>query len=134
MEYSEDILQIIEALNIKSGNSLRKEADLAVILELIAAKLDHELLNRIVFSGKSLWKISETLRRASGSSELTDKLEYELKRHINDLVELISNAIEDAEEYVVSRFNVTYLEITQGSVRNLIDLSHDLALLKELQS
>ncbi len=134
MTYSEDILNIIEALNAKSGGKLRKENDLAILLELVSEQLDHDLLNRIIFTGKSLWKLSETIRRAGAATDATDNLEKELMRHIEDLRAYIYEAIKDKQHDSNSRFTVTYLETTQGCIRNLIDLSHDLAVLKDLQS
>lgn len=133
MAFSEDIQSILNALNEKSGGTLRKENDLGMLLESVANKLDHDLLNRIIFAGKSLWKIAETLRRAGGSNENTDNLEKELMRHIEDLRAYIYEVMDNNHGAPMSRFTVTYLETTQGCIRNLVDLSHDLAVLKDLQ-
>ncbi len=133
MAFSEDIQSILEALNEKSGHTLRKENDLGMLLESVANKLDHDLLNRLIFAGKSLWKISETLRRTGTSTDNTENLEKELLRHIEDLRTYIFQVMQDNQGAPMSRFTVTYLEASQGCIRNLIDLSHDLTVLKDLQ-
>jgi hypothetical protein len=134
MTISEDTLAVVEYLNEYSNNSLRKGNDVEVILELAAQSGDADIINNIVFAGSSLWKLFGVMKKTSPSSDGYNKLEEEFASSMNALRSELASLAEQAPEEVLLRFDTTYFGMSQGVVRNLTDLSHDLSRFKEMQN
>ena len=134
MEISEDTLAVVEYLDTYSGSTLRKRNDIEVILELAAFNNDADLMHSILFSGSSLWRLFNLIRKAAPASEGYTKLEEEFASAINTLRSELASLTEHAPDEVLLRFDTTYFGINQGVMRNLTDLSHDLSKFKEMQN
>jgi len=134
MEISNDVQAVIEYLNQYSGNNLRKKNDMATILELAATKDTPEIINTIVFSGTSLWKVFSVLRKQTPQSEGYKQLEAEFAASMNALRSDLAVVVEETDEDTLQRFDDIYLSMNSGVIRNLTDLAHDLSLFKELQN
>jgi hypothetical protein len=133
MEISEDTQKVINYLQYYSNNSLRKAQDVALILEINAERNDYLLANQIIFTGKSIWNLHRTLRRSDGSRDIS-LLEKEILSSFKEIQKLLSKFINYAEKEQIKRFEEVYLQETAGCLRNIIDLSHDLSILKEVQT
>lgn len=133
MKLSEDVeaaLGYIEA----SGAALRKRGDIGVILECGAASGDHETINAIIFHGKNTWSVYSVLRKMRQNDSGFFNMEREFMSSINAVRALLADLSAAASSESKARFNDTYFGDTQGTLRNLVDLAHDLAVLKNLQN
>lgn len=133
MAFSEDIeaaLDVIEA----SGAALRKRGDMGVILECGAESGDAETVNNIVFHGKNVWSTYSLLKKMRQNDDGFQGVEREFMKSINELRTLLADLTIAASPESQSRFDEVYLGMSQGTIRNLVDLAHDLAALKNLQN
>jgi len=133
MEISKDTQEVLNFLDYTTGNNLLKRNDLAVILEIGASSGNHPLVNKIIFAGKSVRNISQMIRREGTTSQNFDMLYNELRKNCIELAAGLSSLVTGQEENLRQRFANVYLSGTDGAERNLIDLSHDLAALRDLQ-
>ena len=130
MDISPDTLRVVDFLQQFSNYSLRKTKDIEVILEIAASKNNPSIIENIVFVGKSIWNLNKTYSRAKTNNQ---NLHKELENSFHELQNLLLKLLEGInDETIINRFNVVYLQNNLGCFRNVIDLSHDLAKLKEL--
>lgn len=132
MKISDDTRRVIEFLEAYSEEGLRKKNDLEVLLEISASRGDFAFANKLIFTGKSVFKLYKTFKKSTGNN--ADALKTQLGSSIEDLRRLLRSATDDADEQIKKRFEETYFVDTNGAVANLIDLSHDLSVLKDLQT
>ena len=132
MIISDDTKSVIEFLQMVSENNLRKSKDLAIMLEVGATFSQSELIQSIIFTGKSIWNISRVLAHSNDSISI-DNLKREFEANINNMREMIMQMIDFIDEEDAHRFYIIYLNNDLGSTRNIIDLAHDLSILKDLQ-
>ncbi|MBE2188151.1 MAG: hypothetical protein IAE98_01675 [Candidatus Kapabacteria bacterium] len=118
----------------KTKGNLRKVNDLEYIFEIAATYDGNDELNRLVFAGKSVWNIASKLKKVVHGTEGIELLEKELLRNINEMVRFLRKISEFAEIDVKKRFDDIYFPETSGALKNLIDLGHDLAVFKDIQS
>jgi hypothetical protein len=133
MQLSEDTLAVINYLHEAIEGGLRKRNDVAVVLELAASTDDAETFNSVTRLGTGAWKVYSTLRRVKPGDEGYRLLEEEFARQINDLRENLATLMNNADDETLKRFDEVYFGMTQGVLRNLVDLSHDLSKIKDLQ-
>ena len=134
MALSEDTENVLSYLDQKSGQGLRKRNDMGTLLELAAEKDASEEINDLAFHGSFLYNLYSTLRKSPPGSEGYPRLEKEFAAAVEKVRELLAVVLTDAEESDIHRFNQHYYQMTQGSVRNVIDLAHDLGVLKAVQN
>lgn len=133
MQISEDTLAVINSLHEAVEGGLRKRNDVAIVLEVAASTNSAELFNEITRTGTGAWKVYSTLRRVRGGDEGYRLLEEEFARQINALREQLADLLNTSDDETLKRFDETYFGMTQGVLRNLVDLSHDLRCIKDLQ-
>lgn len=131
MNISEDTRRVIEFLDEYSGGTLRKKNDLAIILEITANLGDFATANKIIFTGKSVYNLYKKLKKTKGQG--LDLLQKQLLRSIDELKNFLAQISEYFDEEIKQRFETTYFPNTNGASANLIDLSYDLSILKDLQ-
>lgn len=130
MNISEDTLRVVNFLQEFSNNTLRKRNDIEAILEIGATKADSILIEKIIFTGKSIWNLHKTLSRSQIDNT---NLQRELEKSFYELQELLAKLIDGIEETdLLQRFENVYFQKNSGCFRNVVDLSHDLAKLKDL--
>lgn len=134
MTISSDTENVLNYLESVAGQGLRKRNDMAVLLELAAESGAFEEMNALTFNGRLLYNLYTTLRKTGAGSEGYAKLQEEFGRATETLRELLAKILFDAGEAEIERFNTQYYVQTQGSLRNLIDLAHDLGVLKSVQN
>lgn len=134
MQLSEDTVSVLNYLSEYTENNLRKKNDFGIILEICATYGGEDIFNRIIFTGKSLWSIYSKLRKADPSQEGIDLLKKEVERCSSEIRSYLTVILEHADTETKERFSDIYMQMTSGCLKNIIDLSHDLAKFKELQN
>lgn len=134
MELSQETEHVLAYLDQVSGEGLRKRNDIGTLLELAAESDAHEEMNALAFQGSFLYNLYKTLRKAPAGGEGYATLEREFAAGVEALREHVAKLLVDADDDQVARFNETYYQVTQGSLRNVIDLAHDLGVLKAVQN
>jgi hypothetical protein len=134
MQISPETTHVLAYLDQKSGAGLRKRNDVGVLLELAAESDAHEAINDLAFHGSFLFKLYQTLKKSSPGSEAFVMLEKEFTSAVEKVREGMAKLLVDADEEQVERFNGLYYVMSQGSLRNVIDLAHDLGVLKSVQN
>lgn len=133
MQLSDDTLHVIAVLEESAEGGLRKANDMAVILEIAATFDEVDLTMQLTRTGTGMWKVYSTLRRLQQGAEGYGHLEREFATQMNGLREQLAQLMRHADDETLRRFDDMYFGMTQGVIRNLVDLSHDLARLKALQ-
>ncbi len=134
MNLQPDTLAVLSHLDDITEGALRKRNDLGVILELAASRADSAAFNALTRTGMGLWKVYRTLRSLRSGDDGYATLEREFGSLVNELREQLAALVAEADDEVLKRFDDTYFGMTQGVVRNLVDLGHDLARIKDLQN
>lgn len=134
MDLSPDTLAVLDYLNTAVEGGLRKKNDIGTLLELGAMHDEHKLFNALTHTGKGLWSVYGTLRRTTPGSEGYVVLEREFGTLLNDIREQMAQLVNHLDDESLKRFDDVYFGMTQGVIRNLVDLAHDLAKVKDLQN
>lgn len=134
MTFSDDTNNVLDYLEGMSTEGLRKRNDVGFMLETAAELEADQVINDLAFHGSHFYSLYGMLRRSAGSAEGFAQLEREFHTGAETLRELIAGLLVGADEEHVERFNVTYYQMSQGSLRNLVDLAHDLTVLKGVQN
>jgi hypothetical protein len=134
MKLSDDTLRVLKFLDDYTDNNLRKRNDIGSIIEICASNNNADLLNRLIFAGKSVWNLSQKDKKTVSGQESAELIQKELMRNLNEVKTLLEKIIDDFDKDIQTRFDTIYFQISAGSVKNLIDLSHDLSKIKDLQT
>jgi len=134
MNLSPDTEAVLAHLDEITKGALRKKNDLGTILELSATKGAADAFNALLRTGTGLWKVYGTLRRIQAGAEGYLVLEREFGTLLNELRSALADTVQNSDDAVLRRFDETYFGMTQGVVRNLVDLAHDMSLVKGLQN
>ncbi len=134
MDLSPDTENVLNYLDQVSGGGLRKRNDVGTLLELAAARGAHKEMNDLIFHGRHLFNLYTTLRKSSAGAEGYRVLEREFTTAIETVRSLLAQLLIEADEEQITRFNETYYSMTQGGVRNVLDLAHDLGVFKAVQN
>jgi hypothetical protein len=133
MELSPQTQAVLSYFDQYTGSSIRKPNDLGILLEA-ALQLDAaDEFNRLVFVGKCAWNVYNVLRKIQPSDDGHATVEHEFVTNINDLRGLLLFFSEKTEGQIQQRFREVYLATTPGTLRNVVDLAHDLARFKDMQ-
>lgn len=133
MQLSEDTQAVLDFLQDAIEGGLRKRNDVGTLLELGATHGDAELFNALTHTGTALWKVYGTLRRVTPGAEGYRTLEQEFGNLLNTLREHMASMVQHADDETLKRFDDIYFGMSQGVIRNLVDIGHDLARIKDLQ-
>lgn len=124
----------LEYMDNYTGNNLRKRNDLGEILETASTQDSADEFNALVFKGKVVWNLYSTLRKTPHNNEGYAHLEQEFSTSVHELREqLVFFAAHSAND-TATRFQEVYLGTGQGTMRNIVDLAHDLARFKDMQN
>jgi hypothetical protein len=134
MKISEDTERVLKYLDEYTGEKLRKRNDLGTILELGASHGLAEQINFLIFRGKSVWNISKKMWKVSPDDEGAQLLQKEMVRAVEEIKDVFEDIIGYAEDEDIKRFNDIYMPATRGALKNVVDICHDFAQLKNLQS
>ena len=133
MQLSPDTEAVLAVLDETIEGGLRKRQDIGVLLEAGAVTNQSTLFNEIVTAGTAVWKVYGTLRKLKPGDEGFRLIEEEFSRQMTLLREHMASMMEPVPDETLKRFDEVYFGFTQGVMRNLVDLGHDLAKIKGLQ-
>lgn len=133
MQISEDTQKVMNFLIEYSNGTLRKSDDVAVLLETSATYDLAEEINDLSFHCKSLWNMHKTLKRNEANVDSNINIRSEIEKTHQIILNLLYTIISLTDEEDKSRFEKKYFQQTTGCFLNIIDLAHDLAILKNLQ-
>ncbi|MBI3259799.1 MAG: hypothetical protein HYZ54_10045, partial [Ignavibacteriae bacterium] len=113
---------------------LLKSNDFGALLEIGAQTCAADEMNSIILTGKNIWSVYGILKKTNSTDENYQLLETEFMTEINTLRTAIVDFLKSVSDEIYKRFEDTYLGMNQGTIRNIVDLAHDLAVLKNLQN
>jgi hypothetical protein len=131
---SDETEHVLAYLDQAAGQGLRKRNDIGTLLELAAGSDRHEEVNDLAFSGSFLYNLYQTLRKATPGGEGYQALEREFTAAVEHVRQQMAKILVDADDEHIERFEAQYYQVTQGSLRNVIDIAHDLGVLKSVQN
>ncbi len=135
MEISKDTQNVVDTVESFTNKQLQKKNDFSVIMELAVSNLLIDEYSNAVFNGTAFFKLSKSLNKIDPSVESAKNFKIEFESYLEQFksnIQTISNQLDDNK--LVERFDTTYFQLTRGSVLNLIDLAHDFAIFKEMQT
>lgn len=134
MPFSDEIEHVLDFLDQAAGKGLRKRNDMGTLLQQAVALDAPEQMNLVIFEGRQLHNLYSTLRKSSAGGQGYDTVQREFSATAERLREAIAQLLVQASDEQVERFNTQYYAMTQGSLRNLVDLAHDLGVFKGVQN
>ncbi len=134
MKFSNDTEAVLHFLDEITENELNQRDDLGMILEIGAANGKDVLVNKIIFTGKTIHKLKSKKDNLSPGAEGFDLLEKELVKNIGEMAALMEGLIANAAEDMSEHFKNKYLSDAYEAYENFIELSEDLSTLKDLQN
>lgn len=134
MELSADTNAFLDYLDSFSGENLRKRGDIGTIFECGASYDSGELVSKIIVNGTFVWNVFSKLRNMTSDQEGYQHLEQEFAKGLNDLRTDIADLLTPVDDTTYNRFEEIYFGMTQGVIRNIVDLSHDLSVVKKVQN
>lgn len=134
MKISEDTKKVIDALDYLSGKSLRKKKDIQVIIEICATYDGAEILNNLIFTGKTVWKLQSKLKDITSMDEGAALIQKELIKSVDKIRNYLRQINNFTDSETKERFEEIYIPDNRGTMKNIIDLSFDLSIFKELQN
>lgn len=134
MPFSDDIEQVLDFLDQAAGKGLRKRNDMGTLLQQAIILDAPDQMNLVIFEGRQLHNLYSTLRKSAVGQDGYPAMQREFAATAERLREAIAQLLVEAPEDQVERFNTQYYAMTQGSLRNLVDLAHDLGVFKGVQN
>jgi len=130
MVLSLETKNLLEKISKTSGNRLLRSMDFAQLMELGHQTQQQNVLDDLAFRAKFIIKSHELLKRIGHGGVGYDKLIAEFSANIEKVREEIKLLIVYAASDVNMYFIATYLSMTDVSMKNLVELSHDLSWYK----
>lgn len=135
MEISKDTQNVVDTVESFTNKQLQKKNDFSVIMELAVSNLLIDEYSKAVFNGTAFFKLSRSLNKIDPNDESAKNFKIEFESYLEQFkanIHIIAEKLED--DKLVDRFETTYFQLTRGCVLNLIDLAHDFAIFKEMQT
>jgi hypothetical protein len=117
-----------------AGISLRKRTDIGLIFDYAALYNNFDQINDLVFTGKIVWNTYSALKKRNQTDEGYDLLEKQFMESVHTLRNSICQQSIGYTKEEQSRIEEIYLTMSQGTLRNIVDLAHDLSEIKNLQN
>jgi hypothetical protein len=135
MEISKDTQNVVDTVESFTNKQLQKKNDFSTIMELAVSNLLITEYNEAIFNGTAFFKLSKSLNKIDPHDETASNFKKEFERYLEQFktnIHTITQKLED--NTLIERFDITYFQLTRGCVLNLIDLAHDFAIFKEMQT
>lgn len=135
MEISKDTQNVVDTVESFTEKKLQKKNDFSVIMELAVSNLMIEEYGHAVFNGTAFFKLSKSLNKINPNEESASNFKKEFENYLEQFKTNIISITKHLESGTLTeRFDTTYFQLTRGCVLNLIDLAHDFAIFKEMQT
>lgn len=116
------------------GIGLRKRSDIGLIFDYAALHNNSDQINDLIFTGKIVWNTYSALKKRNQSDEGYDLLEKQFMESVHTLRNSVCQLSIRYTQEEQSRIEEIYLTMSQGTLRNIVDLAHDLSEIKNLQN
>lgn len=133
MEISQDTQNFINAVDEYTQGKLRKKNDVSVCFEVGATFGGEQELASLIFNGKVLWNLSQKIKTTSKDAEGLENVQREFEKALEYQRNNLLSVQSQLDEKDAKRFQEIYLDMTRGAVLNIIDISHDFAIIKDMQ-
>lgn len=133
MEISQDTQNFINAVDEFTQGKLRKKNDVSVCFEVGATFGGEQELASLIFNGKVLWNLSQKIKTSPKDAEGIENVQREFEKALETQRNNLLSVQSQLDEKDSKRFQEIYLDMTRGAVLNIIDISHDFAIIKDLQ-
>jgi hypothetical protein len=130
MNLSPSTATLLAELETLSHHQLRNKDDLGILLELGTGQKGTETLERLGFYGKFVSNSFRIMQRIGKDGEGYEKLEREFRSTTEKGKALLGELLHFAPEEIRRRFLVSYVDMTPGSLQNLLSLFQDLSWYK----
>jgi hypothetical protein len=117
-----------------AGIALRKRTDIGLIFDYAALNNNSDQINDLIFTGKIVWNTYSALKKRNQTDEGYDLLEKQFMESVHTLRNSICQQSTGYTKEEQSRIEEIYLTMSQGTLRNIVDLAHDLSEIKNLQN
>jgi len=134
MQISDDTNHVINFIEDVFPDSIQNTNDLANILEIGALFGLHTQINELIFTATAIQYMKKRIISAPANDSSTEKMKIELQKSLQDFKEMLQNIKQIAKGNNLDVNFRSYLSENTSSVENLISISSDLALLKEVQN
>ncbi|MDC1068577.1 hypothetical protein OAQ99_05390 [Candidatus Kapabacteria bacterium] len=134
MQLSKDTTDFIDVIDSYSEGKLRKKNDLGTCFEICASYSGEQELQTLVFQSKILWNLSKKLRSTTKVDKGIELIQKEFESSLTQIRDILNQIADKLADDDKERFNDIYLGMTKGNVLNIIDLSHDFGIFKDMQA
>jgi hypothetical protein len=130
MNLSPSAATLLAELETLSHHQLKNKDNLGILLELGTGQMGNETLEQLGFYGKFVSHSLRIMQRIGKDGEGYEKLEREFRTAAEKGKALLGELLHRAPEEIRRRFLVSYLDMTPGSLENLLSLFQDLSWYK----
>jgi hypothetical protein len=134
MQISGDTQRVIQFIDDTFPDSLKRKEDFSAILELGASFGLYSQVNELIFIAASIEYMRKKLVSTSVNDTSTEKMKNEFQNSVREMASLINQLGSTAAENEIELNFDHYLDSSSKAIENLIALSSDLSLLKEVQN
>jgi hypothetical protein len=142
MEISENTTELILDIKEFSGDKLKNENDVSILLETTSRSGNHGLFNEIIFTAKYLNGLGKILHSNISTALIQgsehklddnaeDKIRNEFSQNVVKLSKQITKLTSGMESEEKKRFGDKYLSLNRTSLVNLTNLIYDLSWVKQ---
>ncbi len=130
MRLSPETASFLARLRSFSGNRLKREQDLGILLEMGGVTERAPFLDELSFLAKFLSRTHAIMERIGSNGEGYGGLAREFQDSLQRASGLIQHLLEAAPDDIRQHFSTTYLALTQECLGNLLALLYDLSWYK----
>ena len=135
MEISQNTQEMMAVLDEFSKGNLRKKEDIELIIEICSSYQNgFDTLQKLLFGAKQLWNVSQTLKKVEPSQTGVELLHKEFELQLETMKSEMQLVYGFLDKAMQERWETVYFQLTKGCVLNILDLAHDLGLLKDMIS
>ena len=124
----ENTAKLIKEIEAFSENGLKRKEDLTVLIFLGYSNNMKETVEDLSFTSKYVQGLFRVLQKASENTDVQNigQIKADITLNLEKVKEKIEQLVSNAEEADRKHFRETYLQLTQNSLFNLIELMSDL--------
>lgn len=125
------VKEILETLSAFSGAPLQDPERFGALLRHAESSGKAAQIGELAFAGSYLTRLIGTMRTETAESDHFVKLEEECSRAVHEFHARIGEFVSDADENLRLMIDRHFLSVSETSLRHLVALARDFALLKD---